>query len=170
MFFPILNYYSKIKMLCKVKNFCSNIWMTSSKCIVNWFHCLIFIKMNVKHLLGSFFYWINNWHKKKLNSLYTQVSRIFDDEEKLFHIIVSYMPQPLHIHVLQQNCMPWFDFQSSPNTCCPTNSKTKWFISRFKYVIYNNFDKFTFMNRIDQGMKINKHMIHHEKKGGCHNT
>jgi hypothetical protein len=65
MFFPILSYYSKIKMFCKMKNFCSNIWMTSSKCIVNWFHHLVFIKMNVKHLPCSFFYWINNWHKKK---------------------------------------------------------------------------------------------------------
>jgi hypothetical protein len=38
------------------------------------------------------------------------------------------------------------------------NKLTKWFISRFKYVIHNNFDKFAFMNEIDQGMEINKHM------------
>jgi hypothetical protein len=77
---------------------------------------------------------MNNLHKNKFSSLYTQVSRIFNNEEKVFHVIVSYMPQPLHIHVLQQNYMPPFDFQCGPNTCCPTNSKTKWFISRFKYV------------------------------------
>jgi hypothetical protein len=156
-------------MFCKVKNFCPNIWMTSSKCIVNWFHSLVFIKVNIENLPCSFFFWTNNLHKNKFNSLYTQVSRNFDDEEKVSHIIVSYMPQPLHIHVLQQNYMPPFDFQCGPNTCCPTNSKTKWFIFRFKYIIYNNFDKFAFMNRIDQGMEINNHMIHHEKKGGCHN-
>jgi hypothetical protein len=43
--------------------------------------------MNVENLPCSFYYWINNLHK--FSSLYTQVSRIFYDEEKVFHIIVS---------------------------------------------------------------------------------
>ncbi len=84
--FPTLDCCSKREM---VKNFWLNIWMTNSKCIVNQFLNLIFIKVNIKKHCSSsieLIFCITS----STNLLYLGIwcSKICD-EEKVFQSLAS---------------------------------------------------------------------------------